>query len=455
LADLGDARRKKRLVQVASALAQCPSGTLPQALPGWKELKAAYRLFDNPQVSYGAILKGHFEATRQRCLEPGEYLLIEDTTELDYSHHRHCQDLGQIGNEHGRGLKLHSCLAARVESWTLEQTPEVMVVGLAGQQCWARPPGQKRRKMSWRQRMKTPRESQRWAQALEQLPSRPQEVSWIYVADRESDIYEVFERCLEKQMDFIVRAQHRRLLAGVDESAFEAVAQAPALGSFELELRVREGQAARRAKLEVRSVSVTLRGAWRPEGERLPLAVNVIEVREVDAPAGVEPIHWVLFTSLPAKRFVEVRRIVARYAKRWLVEEYHKALKTGAHVEESQLETAQRLKNLIAVVAVVAVRLLNTKLLARSHPEEKVDGASFGPEMLQILTMRFGEPAGGWTHATLMVAVARMGGFLARKGDGHPGWITIWRGWNRLMTMAEGIMSLREEFRGKEATRCG
>ena len=104
---LGDPRRSRRLVQVASALAQCPSGTLPQALPTWKELKAAYRLFSNDDVTYQRILAPHCERTRQRCMEPGEYLWIEDTSELDYTFHFKAKGLGRIGNDKGRGLLLH------------------------------------------------------------------------------------------------------------------------------------------------------------------------------------------------------------------------------------------------------------------------------------------------------------------------------------------------------------
>src|SRR5262249_36236462 len=99
-----------------------------------------------------------------------------------------------------------------------------------------------------------------------------------------------------------------------------------------------------------------------------------------DMPAGVEPLHWLLLTTLPCTRWVEVRRIVARYAARWWVEEYHKALKSGAGVEQSQLEQAYRIQSLIAVLAVVAVRLLNAKWLARTKPDELVDPQVLAPK---------------------------------------------------------------------------
>ena len=96
--------------------------------------------------------------------------------------------------------------------------------------------------------------------------------------------------------------------------------------------------------------------------------VNIVEAREVNAAEGDDPIHWVLLTSWPCRTEQEVLRVVKAYARRWLIEEYHKALKTGARIEESQLRTAQRIQTLLGILAVVAVRLLNRNLLG--HDKE-------------------------------------------------------------------------------------
>lgn len=454
--DLGDARRTRRLVQVAAALAHCPSGALPQALPDWSELKGAYRLFDNPAVNDQAILAPHLARTRERCAEAGETLLIEDTTLLDYSSHRATRGLGRIGNDHGRGLLLHTTLAVRVAGWDAQDRPQTQVLGLAGQECWARPePSARPQKERWRQRLKRPRESERWARALAQLPARPEGSRCIYLADRESDIYEVFERCRQNGVRFIVRAQFARALAGADGSLFTEVAAAPRLGEMTVEVRGREGQAARTATVELRACTVSLRGVWRPEGVRADLSVQGVRATEVDAPAGVAPLCWVLLTDLPVENREQARRVVGRYARRWLIEEYHKALKTGTKVERSELESAERLRALVAVLAVVAVRLLNAKLLARARPDVKVEGEGFGPEAVAILSAHWGEPTGGWTQATLWVAIARLGGFLARRGDGMPGWQTIWRGWQRLMTMVEGVQIIQNSSLKSEGKKCG
>ena len=136
--------------------------------------------------------------------------------------------------------------------------------------------------------------------------------------------------------------------------------------------------------------------------------------------------------------------MVGPYAARWWIEEYHKALKSGAGVEASQLERGDRLEPLIGVLAVVAVRLLSARMLARSRLDTQAAAASFGPQMLAILEKKFGPPKGEWTNRNVIIATVRLGGFLARKHDGMPGWQTIWRGWQRLRWMGQGVETLNQ-----------
>ena len=443
LAELGDARRNKRLVKIATNLAAHPGGTLPQAFPDWAELKAAYRFFGQSGVTFQRVLAPHLERTRQSCRQPGAYLLLEDTTLLDYSRHRATEGLGVIGDGGGRGFELHSALAVRIESWTLEQRPEGLMVGLFDQQC--RRPQPAPRGETRGQRLSRPRKSQSWAAAIRSA-GRPADGSqWIYVADRESDIYEVLQRCRQHGVDFVIRACQDRRLAGAAGHLRVALQPAPVLAHSAVEVRSRAGQGARTARVELRRVRVDLDGPWRPGRWQAPLLdVGVVEVREAPVPEGVkQPLHWVLLTTLPCTTPAQVQRVAGCYTARWWIEEYHKALKTGAGVEASQLEQGDRLESLIAVLAVVAVRLLGAKLLARSRPESFEAAAGFGPEMLAILEKKTGPPEGGWNNRNVILATARLGGFLARRNDGLPGWQTIWRGWQRLLWMSEGLETLQ------------
>ena len=137
-AHLGDRRRCSRLVRVAAALARDPHGTLPGSFEGWSEVKAAYRLLEEPDVCYDRVMAPHRARVQEACRWPGEYLLVEDTTSLDFTSHLAAQDLGRIGDDGGLGLYVHSTLALRIERWNREQEPEVIVEGLFDQCWWAR-----------------------------------------------------------------------------------------------------------------------------------------------------------------------------------------------------------------------------------------------------------------------------------------------------------------------------
>jgi hypothetical protein len=448
-AELGDRRLTHRLVQMARCLAQTPTGRLPQAFPDWRDLKAAYRFLDHLEYGPEEIQQAHRQQTLAACRQPGEYLLIEDTTELDYSTHRRTEQLGFIGNGRGRGIWLHSTLAVQVEGWKSDDQPEGIAVGLLGQTSWIRT-SKGLRYQNWRQRMSRRRESDRWAKVVDEIGRPPPGARWIYVADRESDFHEPIQRCRRNGADFIIRGYRDHSLAGADESLFEALAKAPVQGVSRVQLRGRNGEPAREATVSLRSCRVTLKGPWRPQGVQEDVEVNVVEAREMAPPPGVEPLHWILLTSLPCQGLGALKRIVARYAMRWWIEQYHKALKSGAGIEESQLERGFRIENLVAVLGVVAVRLVNTQWLARNRPDEPVEPESFGESALKILSAKYGAPEGGWTNRSALIAVARLGGFLARKHDGMPGWQTIWRGWSKLMCMCEGLELLKEK-----AKRCG
>lgn len=443
---IGDRRRTARLITVTTALAQNPNGTLPGTFTDWKDLRAAYRLFAEPDVTHDAIVAPHTVRVGQACQAPGQYLLVEDTTTLSFNTHVATSDLGPVNDQGGKGILVHNTLALRVAGWGPDQVPTLTVLGLAGQHCWSRPKAAlKRKQKGKRGRLGRARESARWAVNLPTgLPARAG-VQWIYVADRESDIYEVFARCALGGADWVIRAAQARSLMAEDRSVFTAVAQAPVRAELSLELRARSGQPARTMRAALRACTVTLRAPWRPGSPLDPRTMQVVEVREVDPPVGAKPMVWVLLTSLPISTQAQIERIVGCYTQRWLVEEFHKALKSGTQMEASQLGTGRALQALCAVLSLVALRLLETKLYARAFPDEPVPPGQFAPELIRLLAAKWGCPPGGWTQRTVWRGIARAGGFMGRHGDGEPGWITIWRGWRSLLTMVDGIVLYRKK----------
>jgi hypothetical protein len=446
-AEVGDIRRTRRLAKLATAVARRPGVSLPNVLSGWGQLKAGYRLLGNEDVTYEGIMSPHWENTLRACQSGGEYLIVEDTTGLDFGSKRAVEGLNREGKGEVNGMYVHTSLALRVERWGEEGAPEVTVGGLLGQQTWVRKGEPKRGRETRKQRLGRARESQRWGAVFDRTGG-PQEGSrWTYVADRESDIFAVIPKLRSKGIGYIIRACWERTVQGQEATIQEAVSGAAVLGHKSFYLRARPGQKARTAQLEIRSVKVWVRPP-RVGGKGMEAQEeNVIEVREVGAPKGVEPVLWVLLTSWGCGSLQEALRVVKAYAKRWLIEEYHKALKTGTGIEESQLSSRHRLENLLGILGVTAVWLLNQKLLCVSKPDEEVAVGAVEDDVIRLLEGAHGRPKGGWTNRTLLVGIAKLGGFLGRKGDGDPGWMTIWRGWQVLMIMCAGLELMRKHQR--------
>jgi hypothetical protein len=437
-ARLGDRRRTCRLVTLAAPVAGDPSSGLPKQTGGdWGDLKAAYRLLDRPEATFAAIASPHWQATADQA-EAGRFLILDDTTEIDFGPTRQAAGLGPVGSGVGRGFLIHSGLMIdAADEW---------VVGLAGQVLFHRrpaPAGETRA-----QRRKRDRESAVWGQLIELIGPPPAGARWIHVMDRGADDFEVQGRAHRLGADWVarVKARHRRATdaAGRPVSLAEAVAGAAPAGGYVLPLRARPGQKARRARIAVSFAAVEVQVPRQP-AESLkalapgPLAQWAVWAHEVEPPAGVkEPIDWLLLTSLPVRSLEEAMEVIGYYEKRWMIEEWHKALKTGCQVEGRQLKTSARLEALTGLLSVVAVRLLQLKEVARREPTRGALELIPRPYVELVCRARGRRDAERWTARDFFRGVAGLGGFLGRKGDGEPGWMTIWRGWQVLHWMLQG-----------------
>jgi len=434
-AALGDQRRTERLVAVAAQIAADPAASLPDQAETWADLKATYRLFDRPEVTFAAVADPHWQRTR--ACDPGRYLLLDDTTELDFGRYRQVTGLGPTGNGGGRGFLLHSGLlvAAATEA----------VHGLAGQVLHYRRPVPKGETRT--QRLKRKRESAVWGELIDQVGPPPAGVEWVHVMDRGADDFEVLCHCQQQRAGWVLRAKslHRKALApdGQDTTVQAYLDTLPVAGTYQLRLRARPGQPARTATVAVRYGPLTLRppklqSPYLKGLPARPIGQWVVWVREVGAPKGAAPIAWVLYTSLPVTSLAEALEVVGYYERRWLIEEWHKALKSGCQATRRQLKTHQRLEALVGVLGVEAVRLLQLKALARTEPQRPAAGVVPGRLLVLLQRLRGGPAAGAWTVGQFFRELAMLGGFLGRKGDGEPGWITIWRGWEKLHLMLRG-----------------
>lgn len=440
MCELKDQRRTKRLVRIAEQVAENPSAGFPDQMETWADLKAAYRLFDCADVTFENVASGHWQSTREQAA--GRTLVICDTTEIDFGCRRKIAGVGPTGNGSGQGFLLHNAMLVDAKTRS--------ILGIAGQTIHYRPKKKKKRakKENASQKLKRKRESQVWGRVIEDIGKPVEGAEHVYVCDRGADNFEVFCHLQQQQSGWVIRAKAktRKLLTLVGESITlgSLLKQMTVLGHYDLELRTRPEQAARTARIEVTTSQVLMpvprqTSPWIRKLDPSPIAMNVVRVREVNAPEGVTPIEWVLYTSLPVQTFEQVWEVIEIYESRWLIEEYHKALKSGTRVTARQLKTSGRLEAMVGLMSVVAVRLLQLKTLANVDPDRPARTVvpRLWLQMLKAVRKKL-KRVHDLTIYEFYREVAKLGGFLGRKSDGEPGWLTIWRGWEKLNNLIRG-----------------
>lgn len=452
-AELGDARRTRRLVRTANLMSRRPGGTLPQKLRNPKDLKAFYRLMNCEEVTHEAILDSHRTATLKLISQmPSTVLLLHDSTEMDFTTHRSVEGLGQIGNGNHRGYIVQNSLAVDPETR--------QVLGLCNQVLHCRDFVPKKETIA-QKRARESRESLLWLKGTEPLPASKQLVD---VCDQGADTFEFLEHEVHSGRRFVIRAAYDRgILIGHEDASTSVssylrtyAAELPAVGHWTLSVtskvdvkspkkkgkKVQIKRTAREAKLAVAFAPVQLKPPGKKNGNHgsTPLKVWIVRVWEVDPPKGQERLEWFLITNEPVLTLEDAYRVVGWYECRWIVEEYHKGMKTGCRIESPQFTTEERLQPAIALLSIVTLTLLAMRDASR-RPDAKTRKAT------EIISKDYVAVLSAWRHGTMRMdwsihdfyyALARLGGHQNRKNDHPPGWQTIWEGWKELQAMVCG-----------------
>ena len=437
--NFGHVLRTQRLMMMAKNMLECPNESLPKQNEDWADVKAAYRFCNREEVTFNAVTQCHQEATRQT--PPGVYLMISDTTDINHFTHEATEGLGMLGDGQGRGMQLHSCLA--VDAATR------VVRGTAAAKVFYRKSVPKNETRM--QRLARSRESTLWGEVTQQAGRPPEGSQWIHVWDRGGDNFEALCHVVQNGCDWLIRASKLnrvvQLESGDMTTMEDGVSHSTLVGSYELHLRTRPGVPARVASIQVRSTRVTLpqpkmKSPFVKSCGIQDIATNVLVVEEVNAPKGVTPIRWILLTSLPVNTINAAWTVIEYYESRWLIEEYHKVMKSGCSIERHSLRTAARLEPLIGLISVVGVRLLSLKTISRHEPEAKAKHRVPGLWLKALLLMKPKLAKQELTVYEFFRELAKLGGFLARKHDGEPGWQSIWTGYKKLHGRIEGMRLL-------------
>jgi hypothetical protein len=453
--ELGDHRLDRRAVAMAAKVAARPDASLPNQMEDSKALGRAYGLLNNERVSMEALLAPVCQHTLEAARGVPLVLMVEDTTELDYTAHPSKEGLGPIGDGKGRGLLLHSTLAVVPEGRQL--------LGLAHAQVVVRQVTPKSAP-----RWKRSPEAQVWEVSAQAVGSPSEGVTWVHVSDRASDVFEYMAACVELGKHFLVRAFHSRVLSwdkGTPQSEEEesrslldyARSLPPSLNpaaSYTVQVPARNKQPARGAQVVMAWAEVTIPPPSQAPPEvrsHAPIRASLLRVWEPQPPAKAEPVEWTLICSLPVTSVDEALRTVDWYSCRWLCEDYHQCLKTGCRVEETQLDDGADVARLLGFLAPVAVRLLQARQAVRQTPQslakEIVD-----PLMVELLARRQKKDALTMTIDEFWHTVAAIGGHQGRRSDGPPGWRTLWKGWRFLSDLTEGARLFQHRMRSNHRT---
>ena len=444
-ADLGHAARTKRAVRVGAALVQNPSSSIPRFVENAHQAKGVYRLLSNPQVKHNDILSGHIDRTTERCLGRSAVLVIQDTTTLSYTEHPSVRGLGPVNDSaRARGFLAHTALAVSVDDHE--------VLGVLDQHVWVRAERKVTEGESCVARKKRRRESEHWAAAQRRVGKLFQGVEKrpriIAVFDREGDIFEAFEALDQLGHSFIIRATHNRLVDSEGEGreySLDSVGQAPVVAHRTVDVPARPGRAARVAQMDVRATSLAIRPPRNRGRHGDSIRLNIVAAIESQPPEGVEPLVWYLVTREPIETAADVLAVVRGYEARWIIEELHMGMKTGCSTEQRQLNTVQALQNFLAFATVVAWQMLCLRDAARRPEPVRADKVLTPLQMTVLCGLRPRLKADCLAGEALR-AIAVMGGFMGRKGDGNPGWRTLWAGFEKLLMAEKGFLVARERF---------
>src|SRR5258708_3283457 len=455
---LADRRRTDWLVDLADRFRLHPHGSLPHKCKDPNVLRRCYDLMKAQAVTHEAVLAPHVQRTLRLVQQQGGVvLMLHDGSELDYSGLTSLhKDLGQIGNGFGKGYECLNSLAVLPKDRT--------VLGLVSQLLHVRPRVPKDETRAQR-RDREDRESLLWLKAVDavteatrrcrrslELAGPPEGLLEVDVADRGGDTFEFMDYEDLLGRSYVLRSQHNRCIEvghegdGREAKLHDYLRTLPEQGRRALSVPERDGRPARETTVAVAWAAVEIPPSkeHRCKGRCRPLRVWAVRGWEPTPPASGGPVEWFLLTNLPVETVEQAWEKVEWYSCRWIIEEFHKAQKTGCSIEDLQFEKVERLRPMIALLSVVATTLLGLRDLSRDPTLRDLPATEVvDEEQVEVLSgWRYGQRR-ALAVREFFQALARLGGHQGRRGDGEPGWLVLWRGWADPPRMVAGAPAAR------------
>ena len=379
------------------------------------------------------ILESHKECMVERCRRERVVLAVQDTTMLNYNGLEATSGLVPLGGGGSgtKGIAAHFGLAI-----TTARRP----LGVFEIDATMRDG-------------KDESESVRWLKHFD----KAQEIARacpgtrvVTVCDREGDIWELLSRAVATGTSLVVRAcrsKQRRVLCedGKKKGLWDYMAEQPVLTRRVLTLASCGGKRARKkhnVTLGIRAARIRLV----PPGDRTgdaPLSILAVSV------VGPQDLDWLLLTTEGQPEKANAVRIVKWYERRWTIEEYFKALKSGMGVEDRRFDDADDLRKCLAFDAITACRVFDLQRMARDRPNapaaEIADQDEIAVLYLHLAARGMAKsraPPKNLDARTFVLDVARLAGFHSSKRQPLPG--TIWQGYGYLKSYTSTYQVLRD-----------
>ena len=444
---LGDVRRTERLVAMAAAAANNPAGKVTQVFSSSAAREGAFRLLENGDVPSARVSDAVFDASAQMCVDEAYVFVPVDATSLTLSDRKKRRELGRVGPAFPtRGLHVMSALAVDSEGAT---------VGLIEQCWWARTGKVREKKCRSYSRHFRKKETRHWVDVLNASEQRmresaPQCRAW-YQLDRGADCWPVLQLAIREKLLITVRSAYDRRLLGPDGGRLylrHFLKQQPILGHYTIHVPAGPKRRARIARIAVRAAPVTVDARVTVGNRRHFMPFNAVFAQEVDY-RGKDRISWILLTTAPAKTFVEARLVIAGYAARWKVEEFHRAWKTGlCRVEDNQLQSRSAILKWATILAAVAARALRLAKLIRTTPDIPAgdEFTEYEIDAAFLLLKKKRDRRRQLSLAQVLDLVADIGGFTHKYDRAYPlpGPTVLGRGLERVRILALGLKNMAD-----------
>lgn len=441
---LGDKRLVTRLGEIIQAAIKSPASSIPEANKTRKKIQAAYRFFDNEKSNAEEIRDAFFKYTSEKISDQEMVIIATDTVEISYSKNRKNRVGGYILKPGTNGVFLHTGLVINRGGVTQ---------GTIFQKHWTRDDKDFGKSKKCAQKDIEEKESYCWIECIDAVEKHvPENVTAFVTCDRGGDIYEALTHERRSNIHLLIRATHNRSIDDKEHPyLFDAVKAEPVAKKITVTVRAKQHKT-REATLEVRFRKASIKRPQRlnKKKDKYPdhVDVTIIFVSEINVPVGEEHIEWKLITTANVDSAEMAVQCIKIYALRWIIERYHYTLKSGCCVEELQLQTFERLERALAIYSIVAWRIMHMTYIARENPEAPCTIILDDDEWKALCCCSSEQaipPSEPPTVKQAVLLIAKLGGFMGRKGDGFPGLKVIWRGMKVLKNITHMYCVMREK----------